>query len=95
MNESLIKRAANKIVLLYNSADGGVGGYGHIVFDDDNVETHHVKWCLDQANELKYKDWLSEECRLLSMDALKSLLPLTESQRLKAIKLSEDIRYRK
>jgi hypothetical protein len=24
-------------------------GFGHIVLDDCNIETHHIQWCLNEA----------------------------------------------
>ena len=31
------------IIDLYGTSTGGTGGFGHIVFEDDNVETQTVK----------------------------------------------------
>ena len=52
MKEQIIK-TAELIKELYNSNDGGVGGYGHIVFDEDNLETHYVEWCIEEAKKGK------------------------------------------
>lgn len=40
------------VVYHYNS----VGGTGHIVFDDFNVEDQHIEWCLNYCKE-KNKDY--------------------------------------
>lgn len=76
------------IIDLYRTPTGSSGGFGHIVFEDDNVETHHIEWCIKEAKAapttLKY-NFLSESVRLKSINALKALLPLTEEQRLEVI----------
>ena len=66
---------------LYNTIDGGVGGYGHIVLDDGNIENGHIEWCIKEAKENKYKNDLSEETRLASIKALECFLKLTENER--------------
>ena len=78
----------NQIVDLYKSPDGGAGGYGHIVFDDDNIETPNIVWCIEQAEANKYSEWICEETRVKSITALYSMLALTERQRQKAINLA-------
>jgi hypothetical protein len=83
MKEQIIK-TAELIKELYNSNDGGVGGYGHIVFDDDNLETHYVEWCIEEAKKGEYN--YSEETRLASLKALEGMLLLTEKEREKAKK---------
>ena len=64
---------------LYNTSDGGVGGYGHIVFDDGNIENGHIEWCIEEAKKGKYD--YSEETRLASIKALETFLKLTENER--------------
>ena len=66
---------------LYNTNDGGVGGYGHIVFDDGNIENGYIEWCIKEAKENKYKKDLSEETRVASIKALEYFLQLTENER--------------
>jgi len=78
-----IKNAAELIKQLYSLDGGSSGGYGHIVFDDGNVETHHVQFCIKEAEKGGYN--YSEEVRLASLRALESLLTLTERQRNNAI----------
>ena len=76
----------NKIIDLYKSPDGSVGGYGHIVFDDDNIETANIKWCIKEAEKGEYE--LCEETRQKSIIALKAILPLSEKIRQKIIDLA-------
>jgi hypothetical protein len=77
----------NKIIDLYNSPDGSVGAYGHIVFDDDNIETFFVKWCIEEAEKGKY-EWICEETRQKSIIALNAILPLTKKNRQEVIDLA-------
>lgn len=81
-----MEKIVNKIIDLYRSVDGGAGGYGHIVFDDNNIETANIEWCIKEAERGEYE--LSEETRLKSIIALKSILPLSEEDRQKAIDLA-------
>lgn len=74
------KKIIQKIVDLYNSQDGSAGGYGHIVFDDGNIEKYHIKWCISEAENKAYSEWICEDTRLKSLLALKALLPLCESE---------------
>jgi len=91
--ERKIIEAAKKIKALYDTDFGGVGGYGHIVFDDDNIETENVEWCISQAKEKTMhsevygacSDWLPEETRLASIEALEFILDFTEKERQEAI----------
>ena len=77
----------NKIIDLYNSPDGCVGGYGHIVFDDDNIETGFITWCIEEAEKGCY-EWICEETRQKSIIALNSILPLSEESRQEVIDLA-------
>lgn len=74
-------KALQLIKNLYNTNDGGVGGYGHIVFDDGNIENSNIEFCIKQAKENKYKNDLSEETREASIKALEFFLKLTEFER--------------
>ena len=31
-------------------------GIGHIVLGDDNVQRHHIEWCLEQSDDDKHHD---------------------------------------
>ncbi|MGK0448576.1 MAG: hypothetical protein ACJA2M_002374 [Polaribacter sp.] len=76
-----IKKAIQLINDLYNTKDGSVGGYGHVVFDDGNLEDGTIKHCINDAEKSKYEDDLCEETRLCSLMALKSFLLLKEYER--------------
>lgn len=80
MNYEIIK-TANLIKELYDTDDGLVGGYGHIVFDDDNLDDNSVNWCLESANKKKDVDCLSEQTRIASIKALEAMLKLNEHDR--------------
>ena len=77
-----MKTEAMKLIKeLYNTDDGGVGGYGHIVFDDGNIEDGNIKWCIEESKQNKYNKDLSEETRLASLKALEFFLKLSENER--------------
>lgn len=76
--ENKIIKTAQVIADLYNTDDGGVGGYGHIVFDDDNIEKENILWCIEEAKKGEYG--YSEETRLASLKALYACLELTEDE---------------
>ena len=87
INSNLMEDIANKIIDVYKSPDGGVGGYGHIVFDDDNIETEFVTSCIQDAQESKYQ-WICEDTRQKSIIALNAILPLSEESRQEVIDLA-------
>lgn len=66
---------------LYDSEDGSVGGYGHIVFDDGNLEDSHIEFCLVKAINNEYKKDICEDTRLKSILALQSMLKLNYIER--------------
>lgn len=41
---------ARQVAAFYALPGNDCGGVLHIVTDDDNIETHHVQWCLDEAS---------------------------------------------
>jgi len=81
--EKIIK-TAQVIADLYNTEDGGVGGYGHIVFDDENIEKESILWCIEEAKKGEYE--YNEETRLASLKALNACLELTDNEVQSAIK---------
>ena len=85
MREEKIKVAKDLIKKLYDSPDGGVGGYAHIVTDDYNTETHNVIWCLKEAIKGE-SDYIGEITRQASIDVLIQLLTMKKSERNKACK---------
>ena len=80
-----IKETAELIKDLYNTDDGGAGGYGHIVFDDWNVLS--AEGCIPDAENAIYAKNLCEETRLASLAALKSFIQLTEDERYSCLAL--------
>ncbi len=56
----------------YKLPGNGCGGNLHIVLDDGNLETGHVQFCLDQAQEHNDEK---------GIELAKALLDLTEDQR--------------
>jgi hypothetical protein len=75
-----MENVIQKIIDLYKSPNGNSGGYGHIVFDDGNIETKFIEWCIKEAEIGEY-DWICEETRKKSIIALKSILPFSEEDR--------------
>ena len=80
-----VTRAAELIKALYDTEDGGVGGYGHIVFDDFNIEDHDIEFCLGKAATAEYSKDVCEETRLASIAALEHFKTLTEDERSSAL----------
>lgn len=89
MNNVKILEAKRYIQELYNTIDGGVGGYGHIVFDDGNIESHFIFECLRNAYNKVNNDDICEETRLASISALEMFLLLNEGER--ELALSNDL----
>lgn len=70
---------AAAIKAFYQHPECGVGGPLHIVIEDNNVETHHIEWCMSPERNLE-ADWPAD----VIADARKiadSLLALTEDAR--------------
>lgn len=86
-----VKKAAKLIKELYETEDGSVGGYGHSVFDDWNVEGNfkfHFDWI--KTNEIEGKDCsMCEETRSASFKALKYFKILTVPERYSALALAD------
>jgi hypothetical protein len=75
-----MKTEALKLIKeLYNTNDGVAGGYGHIVFDDGNIENSNIEYCIEQAKKGNYN--YSEETRLASIKALECFLKLSDNER--------------
>lgn len=81
INEKTLK-CADLIREVY--ADGGVGGYAHIVLDDYNTETENVKYCLKKAIEGGF-DWIGEEERQACIECMRFMLDMTEPERYAAL----------
>ena len=81
-----------EIINLYTSPDGRTGGYGHIVFDDENIEDEFIEWCIEEAEKGEY-EFICEETRKKSIIALKSLLKIDEENRIKLIQEAKNKLY--
>jgi hypothetical protein len=66
---------------LYDSEDGSVGGYGHIVFDDGNLEDKNIKYCISEAINNKYEKDICDDTRIKSIIALTLMLSLNYVER--------------
>lgn len=75
-----VEDAVKLIVELYNTPGGGAGGYGHLVFDDDNIEDEMIQHCLNEAKNGKGGHF-SEETRIASIKALEAILPFEPFER--------------
>jgi len=84
------KAAAQLVNDLYDTEDGGVGGYGHIVFDDWNLDDGDIDFCLKAANNNEYSSHLCEETRRASIKALEAFKALTEDERYSALAISSN-----
>lgn len=73
--------ALESIKELYNTPDGDVGGYAHIVTDDGNIEDGYIESCLDDAHNARYNEFLCEETRIASIKCLNALKNLSEEER--------------
>lgn len=74
---------------LYEHPDGITGGYGHIVFDDWNYDC--VTGCIEDAEMKRYEENLDEECRQLSLKALRQFDALSEDERITALAIRSGI----
>ena len=86
MNEK-IEIAKRLIKELYEECP--LGGYGHIVFDDYNVEDGHVDWCISEAEKGGY-DFIEESGRIKSLVALIHFRTLTEDERCETLGVEPD-----
>lgn len=93
VNEKTIK-ASELIKELYDTEFGGVGRYGHIVFDDWNIDDDNIEWCIENANKGGY--WQdendeegAEETRQASLTALIYFKELSEEERYSALAIDD------
>jgi hypothetical protein len=78
-----ILEAVMLIKELYNTFEGGAGGYGHVVFDDWNLDC--IDSCLKDAYSSAYD--MDEETRKASIRALEYCNKLTENELANALRL--------
>jgi hypothetical protein len=76
-----IINCCNSVKELYDSKDGSVGGYGHIVFDDGNLEDAHIRHCLYEAINNEYEKDICDDTRIKSIIALTLMLSLNYVER--------------
>lgn len=81
-------KAASLISAVYDCEYGGVGGYGHIVFDDWNIGDSNIDSCIEEASEGKYFDG-EEEIKVASLEALVFFKTLTEEERYSALAIQD------
>ena len=78
-----IMDAVNKIKILYATESGELGGYGHIVFDDWNLEDHSIRSSIDSAFNCEYKKL--EASKWEAVNALVAIYRLSEQERYSAM----------
>jgi hypothetical protein len=85
-----VREAAAAVRRVYDLPGGGVGGYGHIVFDDWNIEDGNIDYCLKSAECDEYgrrDDGYTDEDFAAQIHALKLFSALTEDERASALAL--------
>lgn len=87
INERTIE-AARLINELYDTEDGGAGGYGHCVFDDWNIDNNSQE-DIAAAKHYKYAISICEETRLASIAALEFFDKLSFEERCSALALAD------
>ncbi len=80
------EEAVEAINALYNTDGGSTGGYGHIVFDDQNTEDEWIESCINDCIIESYKDTHSEAVRTASLKALRLILKVDEEVRFDIIR---------
>lgn len=87
-------RIINKYVLstaaavqnVYSHPDCTVGGYGHIVFDDWNLDTESIKFCIQSATNGKQD--IDKFGTMLCLDALHQFRGLSVEERATALAIA-------
>lgn len=85
INERTIK-AAELIQAIYDSEDGGAGGYAHIVVDDWNLEDDSINFSINAINEGD----LAEETGRACLECLTYLKGLTWEERVSALAIQNE-----
>jgi len=62
-----------RFLVYYRDTKFGEWGCLHIVLADDNVEDHHVQWCVDNAKERGDTEGYYLGCELLKMSKTQRL----------------------
>ena len=88
--DDFVKNTIERIYELH-----GVGGPLHIILDDENVEDHHIMWCLTDVVDDYKCDNLTEdenqELRDISRLCARYLLEMSYSKRKKIIRQATSI----
>lgn len=80
------KKGSDLISAIYNTEDGGAGGYAHIVVDDENLEDYHIESCLNEINNPSFE--LCKETKEACLECLLYLKSLSIEERWSSIALS-------
>ncbi len=84
INKLTIK-GAKLVDAVYSHEENSCGGYGHIVFDDWNLEDSCIDSCLVDAEENKYAEQYPEPARQSVIEALKYFATLSIAERYSAM----------
>lgn len=74
------QKAAELIEALYDTEQGGAGGYAHIVVDDFNIDDQSIDWCLRNMHGN-----VCQETKDASIECLRYLRTLNEEERWSAL----------
>jgi hypothetical protein len=88
VNDSVLI-ASRAFLKLYNHPESGLGGYGHIVFEDGNFDC--VGACIQDCKLSNLEYLYPEEVRVLSLEALEAFSVLSEEEMQMAIWISTPI----
>lgn len=91
INKKTIK-GAKLVDELYETEDGGVGGYGHSVFDDWNLEgdfKFHFDWAATDKIEGKDVEPMCKKTKIASVKALEFFKTLTIPERYSALAIHD------
>ena len=79
-----IEKMVEAIRGMYKMEGNAAGGYGHIVFDDGNIEDNNIEFCLDEC-EKGEDDYIPESSRLKCIEVLKMFKELSIDERIEVI----------
>ena len=82
---NLTIKGAKLIDDVYSHEENSCGGYGHIVFDDWNLNDSDIEYCLKDAEENKYAEQYPEPARQSVIAALKYMATLSIAERYSAM----------
>lgn len=85
------KKAVELIQAVYDCVEGGAGGYGHIVFDDWNIDDSSIDFCLNEIkkdvtiHEDEWDQQDTDELKRCCTEALTYFKTLTEDEKYTAV----------